>query len=122
MADLAQFEKQNYLNIETFRRNGVGVKTPVWFAMEDGIFYIGTLANTGKMKRVRHNEHVRVVPCKFNGDVLGEWIDGRARIVEDGALKRHIVRILMRKYGLPILFYVILGRFSKSGYLKVIPT
>ena len=27
-----QFIKQKYLNIETFRKSGIGVKTPVWFA------------------------------------------------------------------------------------------
>jgi PPOX class probable F420-dependent enzyme len=123
MASLAQFDKQNYLNIETFRKNGIGVKTPVWFAMENGNFYIGTEGNTGKMKRVRNNGRVRIVPCRFNGEVLGEWIEGRAIIVEDEALKQHIVHVLTRKYGLPMLFYAFLGRFSKgkNGYLHVIP-
>jgi PPOX class probable F420-dependent enzyme len=121
MANLAQFEKQNYLNIETFRKNGVGVKTPVWFAMEDGNFYIGTQASTGKMKRIRNNGHVRIVPCRSNGEELGEWIEGQARIVEDNVLKRHIIHILTRKYGPPLLFYIIISLFTKSGYLQVIP-
>ncbi len=29
------FDHQQYLNLETFRKNGAGVKTPVWF-VEDG--------------------------------------------------------------------------------------
>ena len=31
---LKQFEKQQFLNIETFRKNRQGVKTPVWFAQD----------------------------------------------------------------------------------------
>ena len=123
MANLVQFEKQKYINIETYRKNGVGVKTPVWFAMEEGHFFVGTGAYTGKIKRVRNNSRVRIAPCRFNGDVLGEWIEGLAIIVEDKALKQHIIHILMRKYGLPILFYVFFERFyqGKNGYLHITP-
>lgn len=27
------FERRHYLNIETFRKNGQGVKTPLWFVL-----------------------------------------------------------------------------------------
>jgi len=29
---VAQFAKAKYLNLETFRKSGIGVRTPVWFA------------------------------------------------------------------------------------------
>jgi len=123
MVNLVQFEKQKYLNIETYRKNGVGVKTPVWFALEFGNVYIYTEAHTWKMKRVRNNSRVRIAPCKFNGDVLGEWIDAEAAIVTDDALRQHIDALLTSKYGLLKRFFDLLGRFSKGekGYLHVTP-
>ena len=33
---IAQFAKAKYLNLETFRKTGVGVRTPVWFAQNPG--------------------------------------------------------------------------------------
>ena len=39
MCRLDPITGQQYLNIETFRKNGVGVKTPVWFVQEGDMFY-----------------------------------------------------------------------------------
>ena len=32
MANLKQFEGQEFLSLETFRKSGVGVKLPIWSA------------------------------------------------------------------------------------------
>ena len=34
---LSQFANEKYLNLETYRKNGTPVLTPVWFADENGI-------------------------------------------------------------------------------------
>ena len=87
---IAQFAGVKYLNLETFRKTGVGVRTPVWFAQDVlhsvptiTVFYIYSEADAGKVKRIRNNPKVRVAPCTMRGDVRGAWIDGRARICED---------------------------------------
>ncbi len=54
MGALAAFAGQKYLNLETFRKSGVGVRTPVWFAEKDGELLLYTLANSGKVKRIRN--------------------------------------------------------------------
>ena len=41
---LKQFEGQSFLNLETFRRNGSGVKTPVWFTQDGQTLYVRTVA------------------------------------------------------------------------------
>lgn len=94
----AQFEKQKYLSLETFRKNGKGVATPVWFAEDGGKFYIYTLADGGKVKRIRNNPRVRVAPCDARGRVTGDWVEGRARIVGRAETERGH-ELLNRKYG-----------------------
>lgn len=47
---LEQFNGQQYINVETFRRNGAGVKTPVWFVREEDALYVRTVKNSGKIK------------------------------------------------------------------------
>jgi len=96
---LKAFEGQKYLTLETFRKNGVGVATPVWFAEGDGNFFVYSLANAGKVKRIRNNPRVRVAPCDIRGNRKGEWVEGTARFIDDGEAER-AHRLLDRKYGL----------------------
>jgi PPOX class probable F420-dependent enzyme len=62
------------MSLETFRKNGEGVKTPVWFAEEDGALYVTTLSTTGKAKRIRNIPRVRIAPCDRSGNIEGDWI------------------------------------------------
>jgi len=50
------FTSQQYLNLETFRKNGAAVKTPVWFVQDGDAIFVRTLANSGKVKRIRNNK------------------------------------------------------------------
>jgi PPOX class probable F420-dependent enzyme len=102
-AKLDQFANQKYLNLETYRKTGAAVATPVWFAQkhdEDGDeIYIYSLAEAGKVKRIRNNSRVRVMPCDFRGGPKGEWVEATARII-DGAEADKAQRLLDKKYGL----------------------
>lgn len=97
---LEQFHRQSYLNLETFRKTGEGVQTPVWFVENDGLLYVETSARAGKVKRIRRNPHVRVVPCTASGSPRGVWVEGEARLVSDVTASEQIIRRLNRKYGL----------------------
>jgi PPOX class probable F420-dependent enzyme len=98
MPDLAQFAGHKYLNLETYRRRGTPVLTPVWFAEDKGIFYIYSLADAAKIKRIRREPRVRIAPCSFRGDLLGEWVSGKARIAEGQEAARGD-ELLDQKYG-----------------------
>ena len=94
----AQFANQKYLNMETYRKTGNPVATPVWFAEENGTLYIYSLANAGKVKRIRNNPKVRIVPCDMRGKPQGEWVEAKARILDErGATLGH--NLLIKKYG-----------------------
>jgi PPOX class probable F420-dependent enzyme len=87
-----------YISVETYRRNGQAVPTPVWFAEAGGRLYVYSLANAGKVKRIRHTPRVRVAPCDMRGNVTGEWVAGEARIL--GAAEASRAQTLLRqKYG-----------------------
>ena len=97
---LTRFTRQNYLNLETFRKTGQGVKTPVWFVEDGGFIYVSTMMDSGKVKRARRNPEVRVVPCDMRGTPKGEWLQARADLVKDPALDSRVNALLNRKYGL----------------------
>ena len=92
------FAHQKYLNLETYRSTGRPVATPVWFAEAQGTFYIYSLADAGKVKRIRNNPKVRIVPCDLRGNPKGAWVDAKARILDaQGAAHGH--QLLNEKYG-----------------------
>lgn len=98
--DLARFKDERFLSLETFRKSGVGVKTPVWFAQEGDTLYVWTVGDSGKVKRIRNNPRVNIAPCKRFGKVTGEWVPAQASVdVSDDAV-RHVEALLRRKLGL----------------------
>ena len=54
-SQLAPFAGQKYLNLESYRKNGQAVQTPLWFVEENGVLYVYSLADAWKVKRVRNN-------------------------------------------------------------------
>ena len=98
-----RFAGHKYLNLETYRKSGAGVRTPVWFAEKNGELFLYTLADSGKVKRIRNNPRVRAVPSDSRGNPLGEWVEGEARILppEEG---RAADRLLNQKYRLKRIF------------------
>ena len=101
----AAFDSHKYLNLETFKKNGTGVKTPVWFAVgpsasldsNDAKLYVYTIGVSGKVKRIRNNPRVRIAPCDMRGRVLGEWLEARAEIVT-GEEDARGTQLLKKKY------------------------
>lgn len=69
---IEQFHDQQYINLETYRRNGQAMRTPVWFMQEGDTLFVRTIANSGKVKRARNFPDVRVAPCDQTGNLRGE--------------------------------------------------
>ena len=72
---------EEFALLVTFRRTGEPVPTPVWFGQHDGRLYVESLADAGKVKRLRHNRCVRVAPCTVRGNPKGPFADGVGRIL-----------------------------------------
>jgi uncharacterized protein len=96
---LSQLAGEKYISIETYRKSGRPVRTPVWFAESGGILYVRTSDDTGKYKRIRNDSSVQVAPCDMRGKVKGEWVKAEARIVSDDE-KERAYKMLEKKYGL----------------------
>ena len=101
-ASFASLQRHKYLNLETFRKNGQSVRTPVWFASEPAVgvpqtLYVYSTADSGKAKRIRNNPRVRVAPCDMRGNLRGDWIEARAAIVTGDEASRGM-RLLNQKY------------------------
>ena len=99
---IQKISDKKYINLQTFRKNGVGVKTPVWFVTEDDRIYVITRESTGKVKRLANNSKVNLAVCSFRGDVEGEWFSGNAELVTGEEAKKAI-KMRKKKYGFKAL-------------------
>ncbi len=95
---LDRFRGQRYFSLESYRRDGTPVRTPLWFVERNGEMAFYTMAASGKVKRLRRDPRVRVAPCTARGTVTGPWTDGEARELH-GDDAREVYALLDRKYG-----------------------
>ncbi len=123
-AYFADLRGHQFISLTTFRRTGVAVSTPVWFAEADGRLYVTTDPKAGKVKRIRHTARVIVAPCRFNGQTLGPALEARARILtaqECAAAEA----ALKAKYGLQWTLLTLpdrlRGRAGERAFLEITP-
>jgi PPOX class probable F420-dependent enzyme len=121
--DITEFDRHRYMNLATFRKTGVEVKTPVWFAATGGKLYCFSARNVGKLKRLRNSPRARIAPCDVRGKVLGAWRDTSARIVDDAALIERVYGAFAKKYGWQIALFNfgarLVGRFNQRVFIEV---
>ena len=117
---LSRFEGEKVISLETYRKNGEPVRTPVWFLEENGILYVHTDDRTGKVKRIRRNPKVRVAPSHFRGKPKTEYVEARAELETGPEPVEKYRSKIYKKYGLQGTFTRFLQRFSRSKASDVI--
>jgi len=88
-----------FINLTTYRRSGRPVVTPVWFARSGDRLYVMTMADSGKLKRIRHTPAVDVGPSDRAGKPLGATEPAVARILGETEAQR-ADELLNAKYGM----------------------
>jgi PPOX class probable F420-dependent enzyme len=100
MSDFSRFRKEEFLSLETYRKNGETIKSPMWFAQDNDALYLWTMADSSKVKRIRNNPHVNIAPCKRMGEVTGEWMTAHATIDDSPLMVAQVEAMLLKKVGL----------------------
>lgn len=74
---------QAHISLRSYRANGDPVDTAVWFCQLDNRYYIRTVRNSAKVRRLRANETAALATCRWNGELTGDWQPARAEILDD---------------------------------------
>jgi len=113
---LDQFLDQKYINLETYKKDGTPVRTPVWFVIDNNLIYVITRDSTGKVKRLENNQDVQIVSCSFKGEPKNEWIKGKVEKIT-GKEADIAIKLRKKKYGMSAR---LIGLFtSQKGNLVV---
>jgi PPOX class probable F420-dependent enzyme len=109
----ASLAGHKYALLITYRKDGQGVPSPVWFGRdEQDRVYFDTEEAAGKVKRMRNNPEVRLAPCDLRGKPLGSPAVGIAHVL-DPAESEHAERTIAANYGI--------GRRLYSGMSARLP-
>ena len=113
---LEQFLDQKYINLETYKKDSTPIRTPVWFVIDNNLIYIITRDSTGKVKRLKNNQNVQIVPCSFKGKPKNGWVKGKAEKIT-GQEADKAIKLRKKKYGMSAR---LIGLFtSQKGNLVV---
>ena len=107
--DFQALAAAKYVSLESYRKSGAPVRTPVWITADQGKLYCWTLTDTGKVKRIRANSAVRLAKCDARGKLKGEWVAARAKILDSPAALNAQLRRLRAKYGWKYLAYRVIS-------------
>ena len=89
----AEIHGQRYISLATFRKSGVAVYTPIWFAEDDDKLYFMTNSKLGKCKRIRNNPQVKIAPCTIRGKITGPEFSATVRILPTEKLRAFVQSI-----------------------------
>ena len=98
---LLDFADVQYINLQTFKKDGTKVTTPVWVAQQNNSLVVTTGKNAGKVKRIRNNGKAIIYTTNQSGSKkLSEELEVKGSILSDEDLKTEAVTILKKKYGM----------------------
>ena len=112
-ADLETLIPGRYLSVTSFKRDGTGVATPVWFVADGGRLFALTDLHSGKVRRIRRNPRVLVASCRADGKLRSEPVPARVEVLTATADLERVQKLLMERYKIsyrPVMLIYRLGR------------
>jgi uncharacterized protein len=122
LTSFTTLDRNPFIALTTYRKNGAPVMTPVWFVRRDGKIFIWTALKSGKAKRLKHNPCVQLGPSNHSGKLLGALELGQAHFApkeEYSALDR----AFKAKYGWQVTLFSLIWKIQghQHTYIEITP-
>jgi PPOX class probable F420-dependent enzyme len=102
-----------YLSVTSFRRDGTGVATPVWFVSDGRRLFAFTDLHSAKVRRIRRDPRVLIAACRVDGKLRGQPVSARAEVLTANADLERVQTLLLERYKLSyrvVMLFYRLGR------------
>ena len=97
-ADLEALFPGRYLSVTSFKRDGTGVATPVWFVSDGSRLFALTDLHSAKVRRMRRDPRVLVASCRADGKLRGEPVPARAEVLTATPDLERVRKLLLERY------------------------
>ncbi|HEX5859617.1 MAG TPA: PPOX class F420-dependent oxidoreductase [Microbacterium sp.] len=98
--DLEALFPGRFLSVTSFKRDGTGVATPMWFVSDGRRLFALTDRHSAKVRRIRREPRVLVAPCRASGKLRGVPVSAYAEVLTSVAELDHVQKLLLRRYGI----------------------
>jgi PPOX class probable F420-dependent enzyme len=112
--ELNEIGDPTYIALETFKKSGEAVNTPVWVTREGEKLDVWTQGNSWKVKRIRNNPHVRVAVSDSRGNPQSDWVDAHAVVQATPDLEAAQRNRMVRKYGMLFRAFALMAKVRRT--------
>ena len=97
-ADLEALFPGRYLSVTSFKRDGTGVATPLWFVSDGKRLFALTDLHSAKVRRMRRNPRVLVAPCRPDGKLRSEPVPAHVEVLTATPELERVQKLLIERY------------------------
>ena len=111
--DLEALFPGRYLSVTSFKRDGTGVATPVWFVCDGARLFALTDLHSPKVWRMRRNPRVLIAPCRAGGKLRSEPLPARAEVLTATEELERVQRLLIGRYKISYRLVMLIYRLGR---------
>ena len=112
-ADLEALFPGRYLSVTSFKRDGTGVATPLWFVSDGRRLFALTDLHSAKVRRIRREPRVLVAPCRASGKLRREPVTAHAEVLTSAAELDYVQKLLLERYRLSYRLVMLAYRLGR---------
>jgi PPOX class probable F420-dependent enzyme len=111
--DLEALFPGKYLSVTSFKRDGTGVATPVWFVSDGSRLFALTDLHSAKVRRMRRNPRVLVASCRADGKLRGEPVPASVEVLTATPELERVQKLLIGRYKLSYRLVMLIYRLGR---------
>jgi PPOX class probable F420-dependent enzyme len=112
-ADLKALFPGRYLSVTSFKRDGTGVATPVWFVSDGRRLFALTDLHSAKVRRMRRNPRVVIASCRADGKPRSEPVPARVEVLTATPELERVRRLLIERYKISYRLVMLIYRVAR---------
>jgi uncharacterized protein len=112
-ADLKALFPGRYLSVTSFKRDGTGIATPVWFVSDGTRLFAFTDLHSAKVRRVRRNPDVLVAPCRVDGKLRSKRVSARVEVLTGTPELERVQKLLLERYKISYRLVMLMYRLGR---------
>jgi PPOX class probable F420-dependent enzyme len=102
-----------YLSLTSFKRDGTGVATPLWFVSDGRRLYALTDLHSAKVRRVRRSPHVLIASCRVDGKLRSQPVPARAWVLTASPELERVRKLLIERYKISYRVVMLIYRVGR---------
>jgi PPOX class probable F420-dependent enzyme len=102
-----------YLSVTSFKRDGTGVATPVWFVSDGRRLFALTDLHSAKVRRMRRIPRVLVASCRADGRLRSKPVPARVEVLTAAPDLERVRRLLLQRYKLSYRLVMLIYRLGR---------